>query len=63
MTQDAAHRHAGLAGVLIVLRTGVAWRDVPAEPVGCSRVLAGPGKVRQVVERAFAWLHQNLIPK
>ncbi|GAA2433235.1 hypothetical protein GCM10010421_22780 [Streptomyces glaucus] len=31
---------AALAGVLFVLRTGVAWRDVPAETVGCSGVTA-----------------------
>jgi len=31
---------AALAGVLYVLRTGVAWRDVPAETVGCSGVTA-----------------------
>ncbi|MFI6277055.1 IS5 family transposase [Streptomyces sp. NPDC050988] len=29
-----------LAGVLYVLRIGVAWRDVPAETVGCSGVTA-----------------------
>lgn len=29
-----------LAGVLYVLRTGVAWRDLPAETVGCSGVTA-----------------------
>lgn len=29
-----------LAGVLYVLRTGVAWRDVPAETVGCSGMTA-----------------------
>ncbi|WP_420823321.1 transposase [Streptomyces fulvoviolaceus] len=29
-----------LAGVLYVLRTGVAWRDVPTETVGCSGVTA-----------------------
>jgi transposase len=29
-----------LAGVMYVLRTGVAWRDVPAEAVGCSGVTA-----------------------
>lgn len=43
------HRHPGrlrvpdkaaLAGVLFVLRTGAAWRDVPAETVGCSGVTA-----------------------
>jgi transposase len=28
------------AGVLYVLRTGVAWRDVPTETVGCSGVTA-----------------------
>ncbi|WP_354006169.1 transposase [Streptomyces sp. NBC_00154] len=28
------------AGVMYVLRTGVAWRDVPAETVGCSGVTA-----------------------
>ncbi|MFE7382111.1 IS5 family transposase [Streptomyces zhihengii] len=44
---ERRHRHPGrlrvpdraaLAGVLFVLRTGVAWRDVPAETVGCSEV-------------------------
>lgn len=29
-----------LAGVMYVLRTGVAWRDVPADAVGCSGVTA-----------------------
>ncbi|WP_437035261.1 transposase [Streptomyces sp. enrichment culture] len=29
-----------LAGVMYVLRTGVAWRDVPAEAVGSSGVTA-----------------------
>ncbi|WP_435813104.1 transposase [Streptomyces werraensis] len=29
-----------LAGVLFVLRTGVAWRDVPAETMGCSGATA-----------------------
>ncbi|GAA4887376.1 hypothetical protein GCM10023237_00600 [Streptomyces coeruleoprunus] len=29
-----------MAGVMDVLRTGVAWRDVPAETVGCSGVTA-----------------------
>jgi transposase len=46
---ERRHRHPGrlrvpdrvaLAGVLFVLRTGVAWRDVPAEMVGCSGVTA-----------------------
>ncbi|GHF11597.1 hypothetical protein GCM10014715_79130 [Streptomyces spiralis] len=31
---------AALAGVMYVLRTGVAWRDVPAGSVGCSGVTA-----------------------
>lgn len=31
---------AALAGVMYVLRTGVAWRDVPAETAGCSGVTA-----------------------
>ncbi|MFJ8210608.1 IS5 family transposase [Streptomyces sp. NPDC096033] len=31
---------AALAGVMYVLRTGVAWRDVPTETVGCSGVTA-----------------------
>ncbi|MEV5149971.1 IS5 family transposase [Streptomyces sp. NPDC052727] len=31
---------AALAGVMYVLRTGVAWRDIPAETVGCSGVTA-----------------------
>ncbi len=43
------HRHPGrlpvpdrvaLAGVVYVLRKGVAWRDVPSESVGCSGVTA-----------------------
>ncbi|MFI1407041.1 nuclear transport factor 2 family protein [Streptomyces griseofuscus] len=33
---DGRPDRATLAGVLYVLRTGVAWRDVPAETVGCS---------------------------
>ena len=46
---ERRHRHPGrlrvpdrtaLAGVLYVLRTGVAWRDVPAAEVGCSGVTA-----------------------
>ncbi|MEU2623094.1 transposase [Streptomyces sp. NPDC007157] len=31
---------AALAGVMYVSRTGAAWRDVPAETVGCSGVTA-----------------------
>ncbi|MFF6988205.1 IS5 family transposase [Streptomyces sp. NPDC010273] len=31
---------AAFAGIMYVLRTGVAWRDVPAEAVGCSGVTA-----------------------
>ncbi|GGT57732.1 hypothetical protein GCM10010271_71710 [Streptomyces kurssanovii] len=31
---------AALAGIMYVLRTGVAWRDVPAETVGCSGATA-----------------------
>ncbi|MEU1542063.1 transposase, partial [Actinacidiphila glaucinigra] len=43
------HRHPGrlrvpdrvaLAGIIYVLRKGVAWRDVPAQVVGCSGVTA-----------------------
>ncbi len=46
---ERRHRHpsrlrvpdrAAFAGVIYVLRTGVAWRDVPAETVGCSGVTA-----------------------
>jgi transposase len=46
---ERRHRHPGrlrvpdrtaLADVLFVLRTGVAWRDVPAETVGCFGVTA-----------------------
>jgi transposase len=46
---ERRHRYPGrlrvsdrtaLAGVLYVLRTGVAWRDVPAAVVGCSGVTA-----------------------
>ncbi|WP_434091274.1 transposase [Streptomyces flaveus] len=32
---------AALAGVMYVLRTGVAWRDVPAETVACSAMIRG----------------------
>ncbi|MFB7256845.1 IS5 family transposase [Streptomyces nojiriensis] len=48
-TLERRHRYPGrlrvpyrvaLAGVMYVLRTGVAWRDVPAEAVGCSGVTA-----------------------
>ncbi|MFI1523950.1 IS5 family transposase [Kitasatospora cineracea] len=44
---ERRHRHPGrlrvpgraaLAGIIYVLRTGVAWRDVPAQAVGCSGV-------------------------
>ncbi|MGY6021623.1 IS5 family transposase [Streptomyces spinosirectus] len=47
--RERRHRHAGrhriadriaLAGMLYVLRTGVAWRDVPRQMVGCSGVTA-----------------------
>lgn len=46
---ERCHRHPGrlrvpgraaLAGIIYVLRTGVAWRDVPAQAVGCSGVTA-----------------------
>lgn len=46
---ERRHRHPGrlrvsdwaaLAGIIYVLRTGVAWRDVPAQAVGCSGVTA-----------------------
>ncbi|MFJ6798911.1 IS5 family transposase [Streptomyces sp. NPDC091268] len=48
-TPERRRRHPGrlrvpdrvaLAGVLYVLRTGVAWRDVPTESVGCSGATA-----------------------
>lgn len=29
-----------MAGIVYVLRTGVSWRDVPAQMVGCSGVTA-----------------------
>ncbi|WP_443334160.1 hypothetical protein [Streptomyces sp. CB02130] len=31
-----------LAGIIYVLRKGVAWRDVPSTVVGCSGVTAWP---------------------
>lgn len=49
LTPERRLRHPGrlrvpdrlsLAGVIYVLRTGVAWRDAPAETVGCSGVTA-----------------------
>ncbi|GAU71286.1 putative transposase [Streptomyces sp. NBRC 110611] len=50
-----------LAGVLYLLRTGVAWRDVPAESVGCSGVTAWR-RLRDWAE-AGAWprLHAALL--
>ncbi|WP_435812197.1 transposase [Streptomyces olivaceoviridis] len=48
---ERRHRYPGrlrvpdrvaLAGVVYVLRTGVAWRDVPTETLGCSGVNASP---------------------
>lgn len=50
-----------LAGVLYVLRTGVAWRDVPAESLGCSGVTAWR-RLRDWTE-AGAWprLHAALL--
>ncbi|GES38330.1 hypothetical protein RAJCM14343_3592 [Rhodococcus aetherivorans] len=27
-----------MAGIMFVLRTNIAWRDVPAEKIGCSGV-------------------------
>ncbi|WP_425087485.1 transposase [Streptomyces cyanogenus] len=38
-----------LAGVMYVLGTGVAWRDVPAEAVGCPGVTA-PRRLRDWTE-------------
>lgn len=43
-----------LAGVLYVLRTGVAWGDVPTETVGCSGVTAWR-RLRDWTE-AVVWL-------
>ncbi|MGW7434068.1 transposase [Streptomyces sp. NPDC054861] len=40
-----------LAGILFVLRTGVAWRDVPAEAVGCSGLTAWRGPPRRTTWR------------
>ncbi|MET9085319.1 IS5 family transposase [Streptomyces sp. NPDC004237] len=50
-----------LAGVLWVLRTGIAWRDVPAETVGCSGITAWR-RLRQWTE-AGVWprLHAALL--
>jgi transposase len=49
LAPERRHRYPGrlrvpdrvaLVGIMYVLRTGVAWRDVPAETVGCSGVTA-----------------------
>ncbi|MFE9816749.1 transposase, partial [Streptomyces sp. NPDC005773] len=49
LAPERRHRHPGrlrvpdrvaVAGIMHVLRTGVAWCDVPAEAVGCSGVTA-----------------------
>ncbi len=69
---ERRHRHPGrlrvpdrvaLAGVMYVLRTGVAWRDVPAETVGCSGVTAWR-RLRDWTE-AGVWprLHAALLSK
>lgn len=44
-----------LAGILFVLRTGVAWRGVPAETVGCSGVTAW--------RRLRAWTEDGVWPR
>jgi transposase len=64
------HRHPGrlpvpdriaLAGIVYVLRKGVAWRDVPAQVVGCSGVTSWR-RLRDWTE-AGVWprLHQALL--
>ncbi len=59
------HRHPGrlpvpdraaLAGIVYVLRTGVAWRDVPSAAVGCSGVTAW----RRLRDRAEAGVRPRL---
>jgi transposase len=49
-----------LAGVLYVLRTGVAWRDVPGETVGCSGVTAWR-RLRDWTEAGVPRLHAALL--
>jgi transposase len=39
-TAPDSRPHRALAGILYVLRTDVAWRDVPRQLVGCSGVTA-----------------------
>ncbi|WP_435838547.1 transposase [Streptomyces achromogenes] len=48
---ERRHRYAGrhqtpgwsaLAGILCVLRTGVTWRDMPCQVVGCSGITTWP---------------------
>lgn len=50
-----------LAGIIYVLRKGVAWRDVPSEVVGCSGVTAWR-RLRDWTE-AGVWprLHEALL--
>ncbi|GAA2996166.1 hypothetical protein GCM10017559_16940 [Streptosporangium longisporum] len=50
-----------LAGIVYVLRTGVAWRDVPASTIGCSGVTCWR-RLRDWTE-AGVWprLHQLLL--
>jgi transposase len=50
-----------LAGIIYVLRTGVAWRDVPAAVIGCSGVTCWR-RLRDWTE-AGVWprLHQLLL--
>ena len=67
---ERRHRHPGrlrvpdrtaLAGVLFVLRTGIAWRDVPAEAVGCSGVTAWRGPRDWAEPGVWPRLHSALL--
>jgi transposase len=69
---ERRHRHPGrlrvpdraaLAGIIYVPRTGVAWRDVPVQAVGCSGVTAWH-RLRDWTE-VGAWprLHAAILPE
>ncbi|TXG89420.1 IS5 family transposase [Rhodococcus rhodnii] len=50
-----------LAGIMFVLRTNVAWRDVPAEKIGCSGVTCWR-RLREWTEAGvWARLHETLL--
>ncbi|WP_455681046.1 transposase [Streptomyces mirabilis] len=50
-----------LAGIVYVLRKGVAWRDVPASVVGCSGVTSGRRLREPTQASIWSQLHAALL--